>query len=251
MSPRPWYYGPIDDHLEVLDTAREVMRKIPMHEHFRRPMLVYPDFHLGNIFVSRDDPCLITAIIDWQKTSIEPAFVQIRRLPFLKIDTLDNDSQACFDRLKADLEIGHPRLYQALNFDDDVFRLYQHCCTTWLDGTTILHSILANISARWREMLLPLEESPFPAKTEEQIAYLELNRWGFNEACALKAIVAEILGTRIRDGIVSPGDYEEKKHENIRLFRAFLYFILWRQAQGLISPFQNEYQLRLVWPFDL
>ncbi|EDN03226.1 predicted protein [Histoplasma mississippiense (nom. inval.)] len=33
-----------------------------------------PDLHKRNIFVSEDDPSIVTGIIDWQSTSIEPAF---------------------------------------------------------------------------------------------------------------------------------------------------------------------------------
>jgi aminoglycoside/choline kinase family phosphotransferase len=38
------------------------------------PTLLHPDLHKRNIFVSDDDPAVITGIIDWQSSSIEPAF---------------------------------------------------------------------------------------------------------------------------------------------------------------------------------
>lgn len=39
------------------------------------PTLLHPDIHKRNIFVSEDEPSQVTAIIDWQSTSIEPTFV--------------------------------------------------------------------------------------------------------------------------------------------------------------------------------
>ncbi len=36
--------------------------------------LCHADLHKRNIFVSDEDPSVITGIIDWQSSSIEPAF---------------------------------------------------------------------------------------------------------------------------------------------------------------------------------
>ncbi|OAT02100.1 uncharacterized protein BDCG_17386 [Blastomyces dermatitidis ER-3] len=38
------------------------------------PTLFHPDLHKRNIFVSKDNPTAITGFIDWQSTSVEPAF---------------------------------------------------------------------------------------------------------------------------------------------------------------------------------
>lgn len=38
------------------------------------PMLFHPDLHKRNVFVSEEDPAVVTAIIDWQGSAVEPAF---------------------------------------------------------------------------------------------------------------------------------------------------------------------------------
>lgn len=57
------------------------------------PILLHPDIHKRNIFVSPEDPPQITAIIDWQSTSIEPAFVYANHTPdFIENSAADNAS---------------------------------------------------------------------------------------------------------------------------------------------------------------
>lgn len=38
------------------------------------PMLFHPDLHKRNVFVSEEDPAVVTAILDWQGSAVEPAF---------------------------------------------------------------------------------------------------------------------------------------------------------------------------------
>ena len=50
------------------------------------PTLLHPDIHKKNILVSEEDPSSVTAIIDWQSTSIEPAFAYATTTPDLVED---------------------------------------------------------------------------------------------------------------------------------------------------------------------
>lgn len=50
------------------------------------PTLLHPDIHKGNIYVSEEDPLCVTAIIDWQSTSIEPIFVYANQTPDIAQD---------------------------------------------------------------------------------------------------------------------------------------------------------------------
>jgi hypothetical protein len=45
------------------------------------PTLLHADFHMKNIFVSPEDPIVITGLIDWQSTAIEPAFIYANETP--------------------------------------------------------------------------------------------------------------------------------------------------------------------------
>ncbi|OAT09589.1 hypothetical protein BDBG_17250 [Blastomyces gilchristii SLH14081] len=64
--------------ISYLFTVR--IRDVHVHVHSKRssptstPTLFHPDLHKRNIFVSKDNPTAITGFIDWQSTSVEPAF---------------------------------------------------------------------------------------------------------------------------------------------------------------------------------
>lgn len=55
----------------------------PALQRFSKPTLWHSDLHLGNIFVSDQDPTMIVGIIDWQFSSIMPAFTQVQWPTFL------------------------------------------------------------------------------------------------------------------------------------------------------------------------
>lgn len=50
-------------HLETL---------FPIHIQASRPTLLHPDFHFSNILVSRDDPTVVTGVVDWEFAAVVP-----------------------------------------------------------------------------------------------------------------------------------------------------------------------------------
>lgn len=77
LPKRPRYHGTVEDHLNLLELGRAVIKQIsedPRIKDASTPTLFHPDLHKKNIFVSNDDPTTIIAIIDWQSAAIEPAF---------------------------------------------------------------------------------------------------------------------------------------------------------------------------------
>jgi len=54
------------------------------------PTLLHPDIHKRNIYVSEEEPSRVTAMIDWQSTCIEPAFVYANHTPDLVEDPADD-----------------------------------------------------------------------------------------------------------------------------------------------------------------
>jgi Predicted aminoglycoside phosphotransferase len=84
VSFRPSYHGSVQTHLELLEHGRTVIYAIPADSRVHDaavPTLFHPDLHKRNIFVSDDDPSIITGIIDWQSLSIEPAFWYADEVP--------------------------------------------------------------------------------------------------------------------------------------------------------------------------
>lgn len=105
-SKRPRYQGSAQTHYELLEYARTVIKKMaedPQILNAASPTMFHPDLHKRNIFVSEEDPTVITAIIDWQSTSIEPAFSYANEVPdfarFIPNDTsegeIDAKGEAC------------------------------------------------------------------------------------------------------------------------------------------------------------
>lgn len=139
------------------------------------PTLLHPDFHMRNIFVSAEEPTLITGLIDWQSTSIEPAFIYANETPdFAALpeepgeDTFEKGhseqkSPGCKEREWKDASICYqtydvcmkglaPKLRPARLLDPSLFRLFQYCHTTWRDSAAALHQELIELSARWTEL---------------------------------------------------------------------------------------------------
>jgi hypothetical protein len=50
------------------------------------PVLWHTDLHMGNIYVSHEDPVKIVSLIDWQSIVVSPLFLQARFPEFLPVD---------------------------------------------------------------------------------------------------------------------------------------------------------------------
>jgi len=80
------YRGSVQEHLRLLQLNEKVIPELiksPLITSIATPTLLHADLYKRNIFVSEDDPTIITSIIDWQSTSIEPAFVYAKTTPDL------------------------------------------------------------------------------------------------------------------------------------------------------------------------
>lgn len=121
------------------------------------PTLLHPDFHKKNIYVSAEDPTVITGLIDWQTTSIEPAFLYANETPgFAALsevpeeDLLENehneteisrekerelkDASICYQTYNVVMTGLVPKLRPARLLDPTLSRLFHYCHTTWRDS---------------------------------------------------------------------------------------------------------------------
>jgi len=70
--------------MSLLQSAQEIIQDLilqPQVKDAATPTLLHADLHAMNIYVSNDDPTLITCLIDWQSSSIEPAFIYANEVP--------------------------------------------------------------------------------------------------------------------------------------------------------------------------
>lgn len=101
------------------------------------PLLFHPDLHKRNIFVSEDDPSIITGIIDWQATSIEPAFWYSDEVPDFAMP-LEPDN-ICAETFELCSQFLTPKLSGPRMMDENLFRPFLYSYRTWKDGAVALH----------------------------------------------------------------------------------------------------------------
>jgi hypothetical protein len=78
-----------DADIEILHLAAEMTKRMdsgPFSEKYARPALWHTGLHLGNIYLSDDDPTEIASIIDWQGIRIAPLLDQVRFPVFIEMD---------------------------------------------------------------------------------------------------------------------------------------------------------------------
>lgn len=81
LIPRGLHYGAKGEHIKTLEAAMKIIPILAGHtslQRFSKPTLWHGNFHLGNVFVSDQDPTTITSIIDWQFMTIMPVFMQVQ-----------------------------------------------------------------------------------------------------------------------------------------------------------------------------
>ncbi|KAF7183856.1 hypothetical protein CNMCM7691_004278 [Aspergillus felis] len=143
------------------------------------PALLHPDFHKRNIYVSAEDPTVVTGVLDWQSASIEPAFIYANETPdFAALPeesdgmTFENghdehkdparkerefkDALICYQTYDVCMKGLAPKLRPARLLDPILFRTFLYCHTTWRDSATALREELIELSARWTSGLLPI-----------------------------------------------------------------------------------------------
>ncbi|KAL6705257.1 hypothetical protein ACN47E_007217 [Coniothyrium glycines] len=261
MSPqRPRYRGSVQTHRELLEQGREVMSKLALNsnvQHAAVPVLFHPDLHKRNIFVSEDDPTVISAIIDWQSSSIEPAFWYADERPDFAQPVSDASyegsvepkSEACAKAFDVSVQYLTPKLATARSMDEDLFRPFRYCYRTWEDGDVAFREELIQTSLHWRGLGL---ERPCPISIP-QLHELEQHQKDykrFEAAIQLRHILSSLLNTA-SDGWVPSEQWEATRTAHRELFVAMLQEILENEHPDDDEPVKSENDLRELWPFDL
>ncbi|KAJ8109346.1 hypothetical protein OPT61_g7526 [Boeremia exigua] len=81
--------GSFEEQITVLKVAKEVMSALNEPRFIDKvsgPALWHTDLHLGNIYVSEEDPAKIVSLIDWQSIVVSPLFLQARFPEFLPVN---------------------------------------------------------------------------------------------------------------------------------------------------------------------
>ncbi|KAL8829820.1 MAG: hypothetical protein Q9170_005999, partial [Blastenia crenularia] len=170
VNEKPSLHGAVAEHIRLLNFGRDVASALIEDPRIRKaaaPILLHHDLHKRNIYVLDEDPTTITSIIDWQSSSINPAFMHANDVPDFaaRIPTPDEHYQSedlstgdnadlCNQAFIAGVKLLMPKLSATWELDDDVARFFEYCHRTYRDGPGILRQVLIDLANRWKELAL-------------------------------------------------------------------------------------------------
>lgn len=237
-----------------------MIKEISQHLQWQKaahPTLFHPDLNKRNIFVSEQDPTMITAIIDWQSAAVEPAFWYADEIPdFVKPDInptiedqaklLDELRVQAFDKCTQFLTptLAGPRL-----MDEGLFRPFRYCYRTWKDGAVAFQHELIETARDWRKLGLP-GISPLPVPSAEQLQAHQKDYQRFLAAQELRINLSKLLNTA-SDGWVPTQDWETAQQGQGVMFNGMRQAVIENDQADDDEPIRTEEDLREIWPFDL
>jgi hypothetical protein len=259
----------IGEDVALLQKAADLIDKVDLYlplQQNSRPTLWHTDLHMGNIFVSESEPAKITALIDWQSSSVSPLFLQARwpifleppddyvkgfvhpQLPsdFERMDEIDKElamhkfKQA--SRTKAyetSTFLKNRDAFNAMNVPRVLRELFVRCGEVFEEGAEPLRACLVEIFHSWDELNLP-GKCPFSFTLSEisahNVAFEEYEKFH-----RVRRFALEHLNTDSEGWIAPAVDLDEKRAQNKALFEYYL--------ENLADGKSREELLRL-WPFS-
>ncbi|KAH6611660.1 kinase-like domain-containing protein [Boeremia exigua] len=257
---RPRYRGSVETHRRLLEHSRAVLSKMATDYRVRKaavPVMFHPDLHKRNIFVSEEDPSVVTAIIDWQSTSIEPAFWYADEVPDfaqpipdrVNEDRIEPKSEACAQAFNACVSLLAPKLATARSMDEAFFRPFRYCYRTWEDGAVAFREELIQTSLHWKELGLG-GSCPFPLPCPNELVHHQQDYKRFEAAQQLKHSLSGLLNTA-PDGWVPSEQWEATKLAHKETYAGILQEVLVNEQLDDDEPIKSEDDLKEIWPFDL
>ena len=254
LNEKPSYHGAVTEHIRLLNFGRNVASELVKDPQIREaaaPILLHQDLHKRNIFVSEKDPSTITGIIDWQSSSINPAFMHANEMPdfafsiptpedlissedhipsedcILRDDCMSSEdlrartnARLCNQAFRAGVRFLVPKLYAAWELDDDVTRFFDYCHRTYRDGAAVFRQVLMDLADRWKELALA-GSCPYPLPSSEERLPHQDEYQALEHAQEIKKFVTSRLNTAA-DGWVPAEVWEETVEDYKKLYNEFL-----------------------------
>ncbi|KAL4762774.1 uncharacterized protein BDW70DRAFT_166582 [Aspergillus foveolatus] len=183
------------------------------------PLMFHPDLHMRNIFVSQDDPSVITGIIDWKSTSVEPAFWYSDEIPAFAIG-----SELCTKAFELSSQFLTPKLSGPRLMNENLFRPF----------LALRHEMIET-APLWKKLGFE-GRCPFPLPTREELIIHAKEYRLFETAPNLQADLCGLLNTA---------------SDGWRTFDGILQAVVSNPDVDDDEPVKNEMTLRVIWPFDL
>ncbi|KAJ5690116.1 hypothetical protein N7462_004508 [Penicillium macrosclerotiorum] len=261
-TPLP-YQGTVQEHLDLLESSEKVLRRLAQEPHIQQvsmPILIHPDMWKRNIFVSENDPTVITGIIDWQSAAARPAFFYVNQIPDFA-EPLNDDQQEALDdpdtpqKIKAflkDMDICAQtytvvmqklvtKLDLAMDLDPTLYRPFLYSHTTWAYGLVGLQHDLIELSAEWSNLGLD-GQCPY-APSEKEIA---IHRENFEDFETVQKLSLSLVNSIVAesDGWVPVERWPVAKQEYAKLYRAWMDAA--RESDSLTAEKADR-----MWPWDM
>ncbi|KAJ5164822.1 uncharacterized protein N7500_006652 [Penicillium coprophilum] len=264
------HQGSIQGHIQLLKICQEVMQNLAGDKRIKDaaiPVLLHPDFHKRNIYVSPDDPTVITGLIDWQSASIEPAMIYANETPDFAVPPtipdegssdkeLDDpqlskqkerelkDASICHQTYDVVMTALIPKLRPARLLGPTFFRLFHYSHTTWRDSAATIRQELIELSATWKE--LGLEGSCPYSPTEEELKQHARDYEEFEAIQALKSWLRDTLDTN-PDGWISNEAWDAAKVAHRAAYDEWIETAKEAEARGEDMTVAKADKM---WPFD-
>lgn len=232
-----------------------------------QPILWHADLHMGNIYVNPDEHSKIVSLIDFQSTSVLPAFLQTQWPIFLKppqnydyvkgifqpklpddFDNLDEDSRQLVLREWSQVKLA--KAYEVSTFLEDraahdamnaprVFReLFIRCGEVSEVGLVPLRACLIEIFQDWASLGFS-GKCPFSFSQEEidehEHHFAEYQAWH-----EVRALAEECLDTDAEGWIAPQLDIDEKRRQNEELMALYI---------QKVAGERSEEEAKAMWPF--
>lgn len=258
-----------DEQLAVLNMAKEVMDRLntgTIIDRFSQPVLWHTDLHMGNIFVSSEDPTKVIALIDWQSISVSPLLLQARFPEFLSVDpdfVLDSampelpedyDTLDAVDKQIAEFKmrqakmakayevassVHNPQAYKAFFVPTFLQDLFTRCGEASEEGIVPLRACLIQIAEAWDDVGFE-DQCPFTFN-EEDIEKHKQQFQEYRDFHRIQEIARKLLNTD-SEGWISPQlDFGLKAQQNKDLLEEAMR----RSSEYNKSP----EEVRRIWPF--
>ncbi|CAK44190.1 uncharacterized protein An02g04650 [Aspergillus niger] len=226
------------------------------------PALSHPDYHKRNIYVSLEDPTIITGLIDWQSTSIEPAFIYANETPdFATPPHLDDEQPTTpititTARERKDASICHqtynvalvglvPQLRPARLLDPTLFRLFHYTHLTWTGSAAAIRQDLIELSDRWAELGLQ-GTCPYSLTDEERERHAREYE-DFEAVQGLKLWLKDVLNTD-SDGWIPNDVWDAARDAHRAAYEEWIQTA--REFENRGEEGMTVEKAERLWPFD-
>jgi hypothetical protein len=260
VSKRPRYQGSIEKHKKLLNYGRSIMQEMAKSSQIQNaasPVLLHHDPHKRNIFVSEEDPTIVSAIIDWQSTSIEPGFWYADMTPDFAEpvpdpsgkNKIEPKSEACAKAYNTGIQLLVPKLAAGRTMEGAYLRPFLCCYRTWEDGAVAFREELIQASQQWEELgfTVPCQ---FPLPGPDEIAVHRKEYKLFEAAQQVIHTLSSLLNTT-SEGWVPAENWEVTKSAYREVFEGMLQAVVGNEQPDDDEPLRSEDDLREIWPFDL